>query len=114
MNSAVGGAPNIAGLGGLIIWLSLAFLGLILGVLGSISGSLGREGSDRRGEALVLGIISVVLGLLTLSPAFGLLFRKEGFSSISGGFLLLLVLLPLSSVCGGLLALFLRHRTRPR
>jgi hypothetical protein len=107
----VGGAPNLAGLGGPVIWFSLAFFGLILGVLGSISGSLG---SDRRREALVLGIISVVLGLLTLYPTFVLLFRKEGFSSLPGGLLLLIILLPLSSVCGGLLALSLRYRTRPR
>jgi hypothetical protein len=42
----VGGAPNLAGLGGLVIWFSLAFFGLILGVLGSISGSLGGDSAE--------------------------------------------------------------------
>ena len=85
----IGGAPDVAGLGSLAIWFSLVILGIILGVLGSIDGSFG---GDRRGEALLFGVISVVLGFLTLLAPVVLILMSGGFSSLTLRPLLFIIL----------------------
>jgi hypothetical protein len=105
----IGLSPNLAGFGTIVIWFSLICLGWFLGIVGSLPGL----SSNWQRQGFIFGTGSLLLGMLTLYPAFVLLL-KEGFPALFDGLFLMVALLPLSSICAGLIALFLTHRTKTR